>query len=475
MRGIILPFLLILASFSIIENAYSQLVHPQNNQAFLQNEVATVRITIPTDSLSILLDPSNSNSDYEFTARFIYESTNGSDTVENIGFRLRGNTSRNAAKKSFKVSFNTYVSGRKWKNLEKMNLNGEHNDVSILRSQLSNMVLREAGVPSARTSYVKLYINNQYRGLYLNVEHIDEEFLQRRFTNDNTGNLYKCFWGSNLSYLGTNENSYKSTYELKTNKSADDYSGLIHFIDVLNNTSSANFTCAINEVFDVDLYLKTLACEVLIGHWDGYAYNQNNYYLYQRPSDGKFVFLEYDMDNTFGVSWSNTNWANRNIYSWSSGTRPLYTKIMAVPYYKERFSHYVDSIVTNSFNYNNLVPQLEQIQTMITPAAFADNYKGLDYGFNNIDFQEAIFQAYGSHITSSIADYIDTRAISALSQTIFTNPVIPCSLGIEEHTIFGIATKAYNLLGQPISIATKGQLIIIEDQFGNRKKTIQLD
>lgn len=195
MRGIILPLLLILASFSIIENAYSQLVHPQNNQAFLQNEVATVRITIPTDSLSILLDPSNSNSDYEFTARFIYESTNGSDTVENIGFRLRGNTSRNAAKKSFKVSFNTYVSGRKWKNLEKMNLNGEHNDVSILRSQLSNMVLREAGVPSARTSYVKLYINNQYRGLYLNVEHIDEEFLQRRFTNDNTGNLYKCFWG----------------------------------------------------------------------------------------------------------------------------------------------------------------------------------------------------------------------------------------------------------------------------------------
>lgn len=473
MRGIILPFLLVLASFSIIESAYSQLVHPPNNQAFLQNEVATIRITMPIDSLGMLLDPSNSNSNYEYLAQFVYESTTGNDTITNVGFRLRGNTSRNAAKKSFKISFNTYVSGRKWKNLEKMNLNGSHNDVSILRSQLSNMVLRATNVPNSRTSYVKLYINNQYRGLYLNVEHIDEEFLQRRFINDDSGNLYKCAWGSNLSYLGTNENNYKSTYELKTNKSADDYSGLIQFIDVLNNTASTNFACAINEVFDVELYLKTLACEVLIGHWDGYAYNQNNFYLYQRPSDGKFVFLEYDMDNTFGVSWSSTNWATRNIYSWSTGNRPLYTKILAVPYYKERFSHYIDSIISTTFNYANLIPQIEQIQTMITPAAFSDSFKGLDYGFNNIDFQEAIFQAYGNHITSSIADFIETRANSALNQTVFTNPDIPCSLSIEENQLFGIPTYAYNLLGQPISLNKTGELIILVDQFGNRKKTIQ--
>lgn len=264
MRAFAIQYFVFFFGALSFKTAHSQLVHPANNQAFLQNEVAIVRITIAGDSLAELLDPSNSSSDYEYTARFIYESSNGIDTVENIGFRLRGNTSRNAAKKSFKISFNTYVSGRKWKNIEKMNLNGEHNDVSILRSQVSNMVLREANVPAARTSYVKLYINNLYRGLYLNVEHMDEEFIQRRFLNDDSGNLYKCFWGSNLSYLGTNENSYKNTYELKTNKSADDYSGLIHFIDVLNNTATSNFACAINEVLDVELYLKTLACEVLI-------------------------------------------------------------------------------------------------------------------------------------------------------------------------------------------------------------------
>ena len=42
-------------------------------------------------------------------------------------------------------------------------------------------------------------------------------------------------------------------------------------------------SCFIEDNFEVDLYLKTLAAEILIGHWDGYAYNHNNYYLYQKP------------------------------------------------------------------------------------------------------------------------------------------------------------------------------------------------
>ena len=68
-----------------------------------------------------------------------------------------------------------------------MNLNGEHNDVSIMRSRLSNQILASAGLPCSRTSYVKLFINEEYKGLYINVEHIDDEFLQRRFIDDDEG------------------------------------------------------------------------------------------------------------------------------------------------------------------------------------------------------------------------------------------------------------------------------------------------
>ncbi|MDA0882873.1 MAG: CotH kinase family protein, partial [Bacteroidetes bacterium] len=286
--------------------SHAQLLQPEFNEAFLQDEVATIKVLIHPDSLAEMLLEENLYLDHEYPATFIYSTEGIQDTLVNIGFRLRGNTSRQAGKKSFKVSFNTFNNNQSYRGLEKMNLNGEHNDVSIMRSKICWEMLREANLPSSRTSHVALYINDEYRGLYLNVEHIDEEFIDKRFGNK-SGNLYKCIYGTNLQFLGNNPDAYKLApwgqriYELKTNTEADDYSGLARFIDVLNNSPEENFKCDLEAVFNVNAYLKTLVYEILFGHWDGYSVNQNNYYLYHNPADDRFYFLSYDLDNSLGV------------------------------------------------------------------------------------------------------------------------------------------------------------------------------
>jgi hypothetical protein len=277
-----------------------------------------------------------------------------------------------------------------------------------------------------------------------------------------------------MLYSGTNQAPYENLYELSTNKSANDYSGLIQFLNVLNNTNSAEFACEIDAVFDVDMYLRTLAIEVLTGHWDGYAYNKNNYYLYQRPSDQKFVFIEYDMDNTFGIDWSGIDWANRNIYNWASTNdpRPLYTKILNVPYYKNQFSLYIDNYLSTFFNPANLVSGLEVKQAMIEQAAYDDNYRTLDYGFNNFDFQYAITDAWGAHITSSIESFLYERKTSANQQTLTSTMQNPCFNSIENATKETPLkfVKAFNLLGQEIDLNVSNQWLIVEDQFGNHHK-----
>ena len=101
---------------------------PELGPAFLPDEVATVRLSLAQQDLDFILDPDNAYSNIEWPGTFVYESSLGIDTVSNVGIRLRGNTSRTAAKKSFKVSFNTFTAGGKWNGLEKMNLNGNHND-----------------------------------------------------------------------------------------------------------------------------------------------------------------------------------------------------------------------------------------------------------------------------------------------------------------------------------------------------------
>ena len=49
-----------------------------------------------------------------------------------IGFRTRGNTSLQAGKKSFKIDFNNGLGT--WNGLHELNLNGSHNDPSMIRA-----------------------------------------------------------------------------------------------------------------------------------------------------------------------------------------------------------------------------------------------------------------------------------------------------------------------------------------------------
>ncbi len=447
-------------------------VHPTDNNAFIQNEVASVFIEVDPADLALMLHPDSLEANHEYPAIFKYVSSILVDSVVNVGFRLRGNTSRFAAKKSFKVSMNSFVQGQKWLGLEKLNLNGEHNDPSILRSFLSASLLRDQNVISFRNSYVRLYVNGEYKGLYYNAEHIDENFITLRFPGDDNGNLYKANWGADMTYQGTGQAAYVPYYELKTNTAAYDYSGLISFLNTLNTCSDADFPCVIQQILDVDLYLRTLVIEVLAGHWDGHSYNKNNFYLYQRPSDGRFVFIEYDMDNTFGIDWMGINWATRNIYQWSQSNqpRPLYTRLMNVPYFKDLFTYYMDQAITSFYTEQSINTLLTDKQALIESAALEDTYKTLDYGFTDQNFLDAITQAAGAHVTSSIYSFVVNRKGSANNQTNYQGLQNPCPLAIDdlESNPF-VPIKAFNLMGQEVPLNTKGQLMFYLDANGKTR------
>jgi len=184
-----------------VNTIISQPIFPDPGPLYNDEVVPRIDITINPDTLDWLYQNENLQSDIEFSARFIFNNGEILDTIEPVGFRLRGNTSRYSRKKSFKVSFNTFTSGGKYYGVEKLNLNGEHNDPSVIRSKVCWDILRKMEIPAPRANHVQVYINDDYYGLYISVEHIDEEFIKSRFTY-NDGNQYKCLWPANLNYLG---------------------------------------------------------------------------------------------------------------------------------------------------------------------------------------------------------------------------------------------------------------------------------
>ena len=414
------------AAFVTVTLASAQDYVPDLGPAFLADEVATVRLTLAAEDLDFILNPDNAYSNVEWPGTFVYESSLGIDTVTNVGIRLRGNTSRTAGKKSFKVSFNTFTTGGKWNDLEKLNLNGNHNDPSMLRARMVWDYMREQGYVAPRISHVKLYINEEYRGLYINVEHVDEGFLKKRFKHDH-GSLWKCTYPADLADLGDNPESYKFTpswngeqrvYELKTNETADDYSAIRDLCHTVGSASDAEFQCALESVFDVDGFLKLAAVEMLVGHWDNYIGNQNNFYLYERPSDGRLMMFSYDVDNTLGIEWGG-NWANQNVYDYDQwGTKPLYDRMMGVEQYRTRLGWYIRDLIDNGdFTGTAWLERGNTLLNLCLPAALEDTYRTLDYGFDNDDYLNCLTSGSGGHVTQGIAENVNARANSAYSQT----------------------------------------------------------
>jgi len=383
--------------------------------------VPRIDISIHPDTLNWIYE--NVESDIEFHADFVFDNGEVRDSISSIGFRLRGNTSRQSQKKSFKVSFNTWESGGNYHGIEKMNLNGEHNDPSIMRAKLMWDLLRKWGIPAPRANHVQLYINGNYHGLYINVEHIDEEFVEKRFGNKD-GNLYKCLYPADLDYLGQNSDLYKleeggrRVYELKRNEEADDYSDLATFIDVLNNSWAADFECEMDDVFNTTDYLKVIAADVLCGNWDGYIFNKNNFYLYNNEFTDRFEYLIYDVDNTFGIDWFNKDWMHRNPYQWSmSGneSRALYTRIMSNTVLRKQYT-YTSQQLINQINLDSLYLSLEARQAMLAPFVQTDPFYPLDYGYSFNDFQRSLTEVIGDHVKTSIIGFLSTRFSSFQSQ-----------------------------------------------------------
>lgn len=414
-----------------------QTAHAQSlpyHPLFDESKVNSIYITMDEDSLNELYTDVESN--HEYSVRFVYDQGALADTLENVGFRLRGNSSRYSAKKSFKVSFNTFEPGRKYEGYEKLNLNGSHNDPSMIREKLYYDAWNRFGLTPRRSSFVMVYINESYYGLYTNIEEMDEIWCKDRF-GDASGNLYKCTYPADLVYLGPDQEDYKydgsassggRAYDLQNNKAADDYSDLVNLITILEASGDETLRCELERVFNVDAFLRAFAMDVASGNWDDYAFNKNNFYLYHDPLTDRLEFIAYDCDNTFGVDWFGIDWTSRSVYAWHNETgRPLVSRILDIPEYNQLYSFYLEQLLTTVLSPANIEPHIDSLKNLITAAALEDDYKELDWGYSDADFLNS-FNTNGvdGHTPYGVKNFIEARVTNASDEIEWVNvaPVI---------------------------------------------------
>lgn len=433
------------------------------NGQFLYDDqtVSKVYITLPEDTLKVIL--TDVYSDVYRRADFVFEYKGRFDTLRDVGFRLRGNTSRTAKKKSYRISFNEFKSGRSYDGVKKLNLNGQHNDPTLVREKLFYNIWNKMGMPVRRLSFVNLYINGRNYGLYTNAEEMDKDWLSRTFTNSK-GNLYKCTYPADLVYLGSNPADYKSVmsgndraYDLKTNTGADDYSDLIALTALLHNPGMPGWQDSMEHKVNLPILFKAYALEIMAGHWDNYAFNKNNYYLYHHPGDNRFWYISYDADNTFGVDWVNRDWATRDVHNWFSQSepRPLISRIRQIPQWNRAFAQIFDTVLSAYKDTTVLFRHIDSLRDLIAPFVIADTFRTLDYGYTLSDFYAGYNQKVDVHTPYGIKPFIAKRWESASGQNrnaLFLDPVQPGAM----HKVF---PNPLNRGGQ-LNLQTPGEELV---------------
>lgn len=304
--------------------------------------------------------------------------TIGGKHLEDVGVRFKGNgtymegTMRN--KLSMKINLAKYVKGQKLAGVTSFNLANNITDAGWMNEELAYKLFRDAGGQAPRSAYAKVYITvtgqspRRYAGLYSLIEEVDARFTQDRFKSKE-GALLKPVPPSLFTYMGDDWAKYNQTYDPKTELSAAHKARIIEFSKIVTSGTDSDFAAKLPTYVDLDNLARFLAVDVWLSDFDGILNMGQNYYMYLSPA-GKFNFIAWDHDHSFGQMGRASNAATENFsiaQPWSRSNRFL-DRVFAVPAFRDLYLAKMREFNKGIFQPERLSRQVDELAPAIRPA-----------------------------------------------------------------------------------------------------------
>ena len=248
-----------------------------------------------------------------FNATFI---SNEKDIYYNASIRHTGSPwtrGNNLDRAKFKVSQDRPFRGRvkhRWDNDASNSGRRHHN-------RITRYMLYLLGHPGNENEFIQVMINAGSPQLREDTEPVGNEFLDRNFESGSDGELYRIddeWWfrdswdrsnrDASWNYKNTdNAGNYRTEWMKRTLEAEDDFTSIIN----LFQTASGSYNqTQIEQLADPDAIMKMFVVRGYIDDWDSISLRRGkNGYMYRRATDGKFQFLHWDSDLTFGNSGAN--------------------------------------------------------------------------------------------------------------------------------------------------------------------------
>lgn len=238
--------------------------------------------------------------------------------------KIRGAASTGYPKNNFTIEFDPEQIDLRPEGLNRKDhlvLISNFDDLSHARQKLvydawSDMALLWGdGRMAPRTFYTVLYLDGVYHGLYVGIDHVDDEFIREMGLLDG-GGLYKSVNHDANFYLtdssGRNKNTLHDGWEKKEGLPPGDFRGIELVTQFAGSASHTEFAA------DVDRYVaraEFMDWFLLVHHMAADDSAGKNAYTYEDPVLGVLRYVPWDFNHALGQDWRTlrvpsdaTNW-----------------------------------------------------------------------------------------------------------------------------------------------------------------------
>ncbi|HIL72511.1 MAG TPA: hypothetical protein EYG38_21955 [Verrucomicrobia bacterium] len=187
---------------------------------------------------------------------------------------------------SFKIQIDKFDKKKSFAGIDTLTLNNNKQDPSRVNQVIGYQVFRLAGLPASHCNLAVVTVNGKPLGVYSNVESPDKRFIRRNFGNDD-GALFEGTIADfdEDSLIRFDRKFGKKKLEMK----------LTEVLEALKTTDDTLIE-ELGKIVDLDNFYSYWALECLLGHWDGYVSNKNNYFVYHAPATDRIQFMPWGID-----------------------------------------------------------------------------------------------------------------------------------------------------------------------------------
>jgi hypothetical protein len=281
---------------------------------------------------------------------------------ERVAVRKKGFLgSLNEERPALKVRFDHFVADQTLAGLERLTLNNSVQDPTWLKQCLAFRVVERAGVPSQYCNFAHVSVNGRDLGLYVHVESVDRRWVRRHFPRDE-GEL----WEGEISDFRVD---WLGTFEKKGNVADGDQTTVDRRAlaevagAVAPGVPDAEVRSRLEQRVDLDQFIRFWALEKVLEHWDGYANNANNFYVYRDPATSRFVFAPSGLDQVAVVDPFSSRKPPVSVYAGGMIANRLY----AIRETRERYAAEIRDVLDRAFREEELLAEVDRMQALVSP------------------------------------------------------------------------------------------------------------